>query len=254
MQGTKFLYVFFVIFAVFSSVSAFSCKRSTDKSKSSRRYPKSIAKLKEMYEDGKYQELMDILVLNKKKLSSSYEFWNIYGLTLRINSYMDKDAELRDEEISAFKKVVELNPDFGEGHFNLAVSLWETDKKQSACDEFKKALALMPEHPDKTEIEKRIAKCENKTSIKSNKKQKSKKTSVNINKKEIRNIEKTSVKPENKSSNKVGTSMNFSEHPNKNSDSIDKHKTDMRPKSVKSNENKSSDPKKQINKQVMKGM
>jgi len=119
-----------------------------------------------MFKEGKYADLLGILALNKKRLSEEPEFWNIYGLTLRINAYTDKDADLRKDEINAFEKAIKLNPKWAVPYFNLATTYWETKKYSKACDIYRTALTVNPDYPDKNIVEKRIKQCEKKAKIK----------------------------------------------------------------------------------------
>ena len=70
--------------------------------------------------------------------------------------------ELRQKEMAAFQKAIEVDPKNWGAMINLATTYYADGQKGKAAPLFKKALELKPDHPEKAEIEKLIAAGESK--------------------------------------------------------------------------------------------
>jgi tetratricopeptide (TPR) repeat protein len=140
-------FCFILLFSACSETIEFKKKKSNIN---------KISKVEKLLTLGKYQDAMDILMKIRKKHKKNPEFWNMFGLALRYNAYFEKDNELRDEEIKAFKKAVKLDSKNPIYIMNLANSYWETGKKKEARILYEKVLVLEPKHKNKTGIIERI--------------------------------------------------------------------------------------------------
>lgn len=83
--------------------------------------------------------------------------YNMLGMAYRFKATQLGIPELRAKEIAAFQKAVEIDPKFWVALINLGVTYYGQGEKAKAAALFKKALALNPQHPEKTQFEKMIA-------------------------------------------------------------------------------------------------
>ena len=84
--------------------------------------------------------------------------YNLLGLAYRFQLARTKDESFRKEEIAAYEKAVELDPSYWVSMINLGNAYYSMGDKKKAADYFKKALAIYPEHPERPDFEKKIAK------------------------------------------------------------------------------------------------
>ncbi|MBN2723868.1 MAG: hypothetical protein JXR95_07365 [Deltaproteobacteria bacterium] len=111
---------------------------------------------------GKYNDSLLILQKIRTKHLNNPEYFNTLGMASRINSYIEKDPELRKSEIKSFRKALELSPDNPVYLLNLAVSLWETSQKKESCSLLEKFIRINPLHNEKSEILNRLKICHKK--------------------------------------------------------------------------------------------
>lgn len=83
--------------------------------------------------------------------------YNMMGMAYRLKGNLLGLPELRAKEIAAFQKAVEVDPNFWIAMINLGATYYQQGEKAKAAPLFKKALALHPQHPEKEQLEKRIA-------------------------------------------------------------------------------------------------
>jgi len=86
--------------------------------------------------------------------------YNMMGMAYRFKYNQLRVPELRQKEIAAFQKAVEIDPKNWVAMINLATDYYADGQKAKAVPLFKKALELKPDHPEKAEIEKLIAESE----------------------------------------------------------------------------------------------
>jgi protein O-GlcNAc transferase len=83
--------------------------------------------------------------------------YNMMGMAYRFKYNRLGVPELRQKEMAAFQKAIEIDPKNWVAMINLATDYYADGQKDKAAALFKKALALNPNHPEKAEIQKRIA-------------------------------------------------------------------------------------------------
>lgn len=88
--------------------------------------------------------------------------YNMLGMAYRFKFQQLRNPELQAQELAAFSKAVELDPKYWVAMINLGTTYYYRGEKVKAAPWFKKALALNPDHPEKTQIEKMIAEGEGK--------------------------------------------------------------------------------------------
>ena len=83
--------------------------------------------------------------------------YNMMGMAYRFKYNQLGVPELRQKEMAAFQKAIEIDPKNWVAMINLAASYYAEGEKGKAAPLFKSALELKPDHPEKAEIEKMIA-------------------------------------------------------------------------------------------------
>jgi tetratricopeptide (TPR) repeat protein len=83
--------------------------------------------------------------------------YNMIGMAYRFKYNKLGVPELREKEMAAFQKAVEIDPKNWVAMINLATDYYADGQKAKAASLFKQALALNPNHPEKTDIQKMIA-------------------------------------------------------------------------------------------------
>jgi tetratricopeptide (TPR) repeat protein len=83
--------------------------------------------------------------------------YNMIGMAYRFKYIRLGAPELRQKEVAAFQKAVEIDPKNWVAMINLATSYYAGGQKDQAAPLFKKALELAPNHPEKAKIQKMIA-------------------------------------------------------------------------------------------------
>jgi tetratricopeptide (TPR) repeat protein len=73
-----------------------------------------------------------------------------------------RSQDLKNQEIAAFKKALEIDPNYWVALINLGATYYYLGEKAKAAPLFKKALSLNPNHPEKAELEKMIQEDEKK--------------------------------------------------------------------------------------------
>ena len=83
--------------------------------------------------------------------------YNMLGLSYRFKFQQTGKPELQQNEIDAFQKAVNLDPEYWVAMVNLGTTHYSRGEKAQAAAWFKKALATNPNHQEKAQIEKMIA-------------------------------------------------------------------------------------------------
>lgn len=88
--------------------------------------------------------------------------YNMLGMAYRFEYLQLGNPDLRVKEVEAFKKAIEIDPNFWGAMLNLGATYYYTGQKDKAAPLFKKALVLNPNNPEKEQLEKMIAEGEEK--------------------------------------------------------------------------------------------
>jgi len=102
--------------------------------------------------------IWNILGAAHKRLGKTFEASEAFEKVIEINpNYADGHSNLGvtlqeqgklDESIMSFKKALSLKPDYTEAHFNMGVTLKEQGKLEKAIEAYRKALALNPDYAE----------------------------------------------------------------------------------------------------------
>ena len=88
--------------------------------------------------------------------------YNMMGMAYRFKFNTLGVPEFRQQEMAAFQKAIEIDPKNWVAMINLATDYYADGEKGKAAVLYKKALALKPDHPEKADIQRRIAAGESK--------------------------------------------------------------------------------------------
>lgn len=116
----------------------------------------------EAFQAGRYEEAVEhyqkalARPANAGKMEQA-NLWNLTGMAWRFKYNAAPAAEVKEKEISAFKKALEIEPNYLVALVNLGATYYYGGRKQEAADCFKKVLELAPQHPEAAELKKMIA-------------------------------------------------------------------------------------------------
>lgn len=82
--------------------------------------------------------------------------YNMIGMTYRFKYYQLGAPELRQKELAAFEKAVEIDPKNWLVLINLATTYYALGQRAKAAPLYKKALELNPNYPEKLFLQKLI--------------------------------------------------------------------------------------------------
>lgn len=119
-----------------------------------------LQKGQEAFKQGKYDQALQAYDEALKKEPRSAMILNLKGMAYRFKYNQLRSPDLKEKEIAAFKKAIEMDPKFIPAVVNLGSTYYFSDKKQEAAEQFKKVLELMPQHPEAEQLKKMIAEAE----------------------------------------------------------------------------------------------
>lgn len=82
--------------------------------------------------------------------------YNLLGMAYRLKYNQIRNRELKQQEIAAFNKAIEIDPNYWVALINLGATYYFLGEKAKAAPLFKKALTINPNHPEKAQLEKMI--------------------------------------------------------------------------------------------------
>ncbi len=83
--------------------------------------------------------------------------YNLLGMAYRFKYNQLANPDLKQKEIEAFQKAVDIDSKYWMAMINLGASYYYQGEKAKAAAWFKQALALNPDNPERAELEKMIA-------------------------------------------------------------------------------------------------
>ncbi len=95
-----------------------------------------------------------------EKNPKDYNAYNLLGMALRFKYNRTGDPKLKQQEIDAFSRAVELEPRFVVALVNLGASYYFSGKKKKAAEVFKRVLEISPNHPEAAKLKEMIAEAE----------------------------------------------------------------------------------------------
>lgn len=112
------------------------------------------------FKQGKYDQALQAYDQALKKEPRSAVIYNLKGMAYRFKYNQLRSPELKENEIAAFQKAIEMDPKFIPALVNLGSTFYFSDKKKEAAEQFKKVLEIMPQHPEAEQLKKMIAEAE----------------------------------------------------------------------------------------------
>jgi tetratricopeptide (TPR) repeat protein len=112
------------------------------------------------FKQGKYDQALQAYEEALKQEPRSAVIHNLAGMAYRFKFNQLRSPDLREKEIAAFKKAIEMDPKFIPALVNLGSTYYFSDKKKEAAEQFKRVLEIMPKHPEAEQLKKMIAEAE----------------------------------------------------------------------------------------------
>ncbi len=113
-------------------------------------------------EKKQYDQAIDTFKKALKEEPQSAVTYNFLGMAYRFKYNQVRSQNLKNQEIAAFKKAIEIDPNYWVALINLGATYYYMGEKAKAAPLFKKALSLNPNHPEKAQLEKMIKEGEKK--------------------------------------------------------------------------------------------
>jgi tetratricopeptide (TPR) repeat protein len=122
--------------------------------------PKSLHKLLDQataqLKKQQYDQAIATLNQALKEEPESATVYNLLGMAYRFKYNQVHNQKLKEQEIAAFKKAIEIDPKYWVALINLGTTYYYQGEKAKAAPLLKKGLALYPKHPQKAQLEKMI--------------------------------------------------------------------------------------------------
>ncbi len=115
-----------------------------------------------LMEKKQYDQAIATLKQALKEEPQSVAACNLLGMAYRHKYNQVHSQDLKNQEIAAFQKAVEIDPNSWVALINLGATYYYMGDKAKAAPLFKKALSLNPNHPEKAQLEKMIQEGEQK--------------------------------------------------------------------------------------------
>ncbi|TET21619.1 MAG: tetratricopeptide repeat protein [Candidatus Cloacimonadota bacterium] len=109
-----------------------------------------------LFKQHKYDEAIAKYEEGLKLSPNSAVGHNLVGMAYRFKYNALKDPSLREKEIAAFNKAIEVDSTFWIAYINLGATYYYNISKEKAIPYFEKALVLNPANPEREELEKMI--------------------------------------------------------------------------------------------------
>jgi len=149
MVNKKGLYILYFLSAFFLLFSSLGCQKKKDEGY-------YFEKGGEAFQKGNYDEAIELYQKGLEINPKSAVGYNLLGMAYRFKFNQTGNKDWKDKEIEAFKKSIELDPNFVAALVNLGATLYYQGDKKEAARYFKKAIEIYPDHPEKLQLEKMI--------------------------------------------------------------------------------------------------
>ena len=100
---------------------------------------KSIQELINLYNSGKLDIVEKKVVELIKKNPKNFVLYNLFGAVL-------VDQKNFDKALINYKKSLEINRDYAEGHNNMGSVLYKLEKFNESIDRYERAIKIKPEY------------------------------------------------------------------------------------------------------------
>lgn len=109
-----------------------------------------------LVKQGKYDEAIKKYKKGLRGEPRSAVGYNYLGIAYRYKYDQLRSLNWRQKEIEAFKKAIELDPNFYLPYINLGSTYYDMENLKEAALYFRKGLEIFPEHPSRDLIEQMI--------------------------------------------------------------------------------------------------
>ncbi len=109
---------------------------------------------------GKYDEAIKKYTKGLRREPRSAVGYNYLGMAYGYKYEQLRSLDWRQKEIEAFKKAIELDPNFYLPYINLGETYYNMGNLKEAASYFKKCLEIVPEHPKRKLMERMIQEAE----------------------------------------------------------------------------------------------
>jgi tetratricopeptide (TPR) repeat protein len=119
-----------------------------------------IEKGQAAFKQGKYDQALQAYAKALQKEPRSAVIFNLMGMAYRFWYNQLRSPDLKEKEIAAFTKAIEMDPKFTPALVNLGSTYYFSDQKKAAALQFKRVIEIMPRHPQAEQMKKMIAEAE----------------------------------------------------------------------------------------------
>ncbi len=112
------------------------------------------------FKQGKYDQALRAYQKALKQEPRSAVILNLVGMAYRFKYNQLRSPDMKEKEIAAFKKAIEMDAKFIPALVNLGSTYYYSDRKKEAAEQFKRVLEIMPNHPEAGQLKKMIAEAE----------------------------------------------------------------------------------------------
>lgn len=109
------------------------------------------------FKQGQYDLALQAYARALQKEPQSAVIHNLMGMAYRFKYNQLHSPDLKEKEIAAFKKAVEMDSRFIPALVNLGSSYYFADRKKEAAEQLRRVLEIMPTHPEAEQLRKMIA-------------------------------------------------------------------------------------------------
>ena len=101
----------------------------------------TFKKIMDLYKKEQYLTVIERAKVLIKQYPEAYMTWNILGASAL-------QMGILDQALQAFKKTVEIKPDFSNGYYNMGVALQNQRKLDVSIEAYNKAISLKPDYAE----------------------------------------------------------------------------------------------------------
>lgn len=108
------------------------------------------------FAEGEYEKAIEYYKGGLEKEPSSSAGYNLLGMSYRFLYNQTGSTKYRQEELEAFTRAIELDPNNPVPLVNIGATLFYQGEKKEAAGYLQRALEVYPDHPDRANIEEMI--------------------------------------------------------------------------------------------------
>ena len=97
--------------------------------------------LMNLYNQGKFQQVLDETQTLTKRYPTSLVLWNLMGASATQTGQLD-------QAVLAFQNAINIKPDYADAYNNMGITLKEQGKLEEAIEAYNKAISINPDYAD----------------------------------------------------------------------------------------------------------